>query len=73
MGSQQRRSLNTLFLGTTAGNLEDDDPGLVPIAGRRAYKVLSRTPHGIGARPESNDRHKVPTNHPTHYECTHSS
>lgn len=50
---EQRRSLIAFFLGTTAANLDKNHPGLVPIAGRRAYRDLSRTLHGIGSHPEA--------------------
>lgn len=50
---QQRRSLIAFFLGTQAAIIDQDDPDLVPIAGRRAYRDLSRTLHGIGSHPEA--------------------
>lgn len=49
------RSLIAFFLGTKAATLEKNDPEIVRIVGRRAYRDLNRTLHGIGTHPEADN------------------
>lgn len=49
----RRRSLIAFFLGSEAANRSKNDPELVPIVSRRAYRDFSRTLHGIRTHPHA--------------------